>query len=137
MNFVYAEGSTKSKRTLAEDVVSFCIDQLMPRMKTLDVSVQLSNNLEPHVHGFCCAIDTREFELEVNAKLTKEDFITTICHEMVHVMQYARRRLGIDSKRSYETYDEYLDLWYEIEARELEKNLVEKYNSLKTLEKKI
>lgn len=137
MNFVYAEGSTKSKRVLAEDVVFFCIDQLMPRMKTLDVSVQLSNNLEPHVHGFCCAIDTREFELEVNAKLTKEDFITTICHEMVHVMQYARRRLGIDSKRSYKTYDEYLDLWYEVEARELEKILVDKYNSLKKLEKKI
>lgn len=130
MNYVYAEGSTKTKRQLAEDVVNFCIGELMPRMKTLEVGVQLSNDLDSHQYGFCCAIDTREFEIEVNAKLSDEDLITTICHEMVHVKQYARKELHVDNKTTYESFDEYLDLWYEKEAREFEVFLREKYKSL-------
>lgn len=130
MNYVYAEGSTKTKRQLAEDVVNFCIRELMPRMKTLDVGVQLSNDLAPHQYGFCCAIDTREFELEVNAKMSDDDIITTICHEMVHVKQYARKELDINNQSNYQYYEEYLNLWYEKEAREFEVFLREKYKSL-------
>jgi hypothetical protein len=130
MNYVYAEGSTKTKRQLAEDVVNFCIGELMPRMKTLEVGVQLSNDLKTHQYGFCCAIDTREFEIEVNAKLSTDDLITTICHEMVHVKQYARKELDINNESNYQYYEEYLNLWYEKEAREFEVFLREKYKSL-------
>ena len=48
MNYVYAEGSTKLKRSIAEQVVRFCIDELMPRMRTLEIDVILNNKLESH-----------------------------------------------------------------------------------------
>ena len=137
MNYVYAEGSTKLKRSIAEQVVRFCIDELMPRMRTLEIDVILNNKLESHQYGYCCAIDTREFEIEVNANLSLSKLVTTICHEMVHVMQYARKTLDITNQSDHSTYDEYLDLWYEVEARKFEKILTKKFKSLKTLGKKI
>lgn len=137
MNHVCAWGSTQKKRELAEDVAYFCIQELMPRMKTLEIAIDLCNDLGPEQYGYCLAVDTREFEMQVNAKLSKDDFITTVAHEMVHVCQYARRRLSLNGKSSYKTYEEYLDLWYEKEAHELEEILREKYKSLKTKGKKI
>ena len=52
-------------------------------------------------------------------------------------MQYARKTLDITNQSDHSTYDEYLDLWYEVEARKFEKILTKKFKSLKTLGKKI
>ena len=43
MNLITVEGSNKKRRLLAEEVVSFCIQKLMSRMKTLDIEVVLTN----------------------------------------------------------------------------------------------
>jgi len=91
----------------------------------------LNNKLDAHQYGYCCAIDTREFELEVNANLSLSQLVETICHEMVHVMQYARKKLDITNQSDHSTYDEYMDLWYEVEARNFEKSLKKKFMSLK------
>ena len=48
--------------------------------------------------GFCLAESKREFVLEIDSKLRGDDFITAICHEMVHVKQYARNQLPLDGK---------------------------------------
>ena len=95
MNLVYTVGGNKNQRELVSDVAYFCIDKLMPRMKTLDVEIQI-NNLKNNTAGYCMmADDNRTFELEVNKKLDIVEMITTVCHEMVHVKQYARNELGI------------------------------------------
>ena len=62
MNDVQVLGATKSKRTLAEDVAYFCINEMMPRMKTLDICIQLDKLCD--VDGYCLAVTNREFNLE-------------------------------------------------------------------------
>ena len=43
MNHINVMGSTKKKRALAESAVIFCISELMPRMRTLEIEVNLKN----------------------------------------------------------------------------------------------
>ena len=43
MNLIYTIGGNKKQRELVSDVAYFCIDKLMPRMKTLDVEIQINN----------------------------------------------------------------------------------------------
>ena len=89
MNTVMAWGGSQFKRKTAEMVVQYCIDRLMPRMKTLDICIQLSKDMD-HADGYCLAVDNREFVIEVDSRLKGDDFITALTHEMVHVKQYAR-----------------------------------------------
>ena len=37
--------------------------------------------------------NNRTFEIEVDKKLNINELVTTICHEMVHVKQYARNEM--------------------------------------------
>jgi hypothetical protein len=125
MNTVMAWGDNKELCNLAEEVVAFCVQELMPRMRTLDICIEVSD--ETDVCGYCMAVDKREFVIEVKEDLDKLEFISTLCHEMVHVKQYARGELDIDGKMSYKTHEEYMNLWYEKEAYEQEVVLTKKY----------
>jgi len=122
-----AWGGNKKRRELAEDVVNFCIKELMPRMKTLDICIELDNT---DIYGYCLAVDKREFVIEVKKTLEIFEYVETLCHEMVHVAQYATGRLPIDGKIEYKTQEEYENLWYEKEAYDLEKKLLTKYFEL-------
>ena len=139
MNDIQAFGSTKSKRTLAEDVAYFCIDQMMPRMKTLDINIHLDKISE--ADGYCLAVTDREFNLEIEKTLDEEDFITAICHEMVHVKQFARgetQDINIFTKRwkgteylsAYSTVDEYINLPWEKEAYKMQEELLQKWKKM-------
>ena len=125
MNTVMAWGDNKTLCNLAEEVVAFCVQELMPRMRTLDICIEVSD--ETDVCGYCMAVDKREFVIEVKDDLSKEEFISTLCHEMVHVKQYARGELDINGKMSYKTHEEYMNLWYEKEAYEQEVVLTRKF----------
>ena len=125
MNTVMAWGDNKELCNLAEEVVAFCVQELMPRMRTLDICIEVSD--ETDVCGYCMAVDKREFVIEVKEDLDKLEFVSTLCHEMVHVKQYARGELDIDGKMSYKTHEEYMNLWYEKEAYEQEIVLTKKF----------
>jgi len=125
MNTVMAWGDNKELCNLAEEVVAFCVQELMPRMRTLDICIEVSD--ETDVCGYCMAVDKREFVIEVKEDLDKLEFVSTLCHEMVHVKQYARGELDIDGKMSYKTHEEYMNLWYEKEAYEQEVVLTKKF----------
>lgn len=127
MNIVMAWGGTKKKRELAESVVNFCIKKLLPRFRTLDICIQLENMDADSAIGYCMAVDKREFVIEVNKKLNIEDFVNTLCHEMVHVRQYATGALAIDGKVEYNTEEEYYNLWYEKEAYAMQDCLMQEY----------
>jgi hypothetical protein len=144
MNQVMAWGGSHFKRTTAEMVVNFCIERLMPRMKSLDICVQLSNDME-HADGYCLAVDRREFVIEVDSRLKGDDFITALTHEMVHVKQYARGETkdvntftkswkGEEYIAAYSTVDEYMALPWEAEAYELQEVLCNEYKQLKLKE---
>ena len=106
MNQVTTIDGTKKQRKLAEDIVWYCISELMPRHSTLDIEVLLTKCLdEEGAYGFCISGATnREFTIEVDKRLPKfkngnpnasglDMFCKTICHEMVHVWQTATGRM--------------------------------------------
>jgi len=124
MNIVEATGGNKTQRDIAVKVVNFMIKKLMPRMRTLNIEIQLKD-IKCDAIGYCMMTDdNRSFEIEVDKKISIKELVTTICHELVHVKQYARKEMddGIVSGRarwknkviSFET--NYYDLPWEKEA---------------------
>jgi len=94
MNYVIAEGGNKTQRDIAEKVVDFMIGQLLPRYRTLNITVELKNLNDENAVGYCMMEDNnREFTIEVDRKLGIKELVTTICHEMIHVKQYAKKEM--------------------------------------------
>jgi hypothetical protein len=147
MNIVAAWNSTKKKRDIAESVAIFCIDRLMPRMQTLDVCIELSDDME-NADGYCLSVTNREFVLEIDSRLEGDDFISAITHEMVHVKQHARNELkdckelalkkwkGEEHIALYTTVEEYMNLPWEEEAYRLQEVLLNEYKQLISNDKK-
>ena len=120
-------GGTKNQKKYARSMVKFCIKTLMPRMKTLDITIKLTN---PNgAMGYCLELDNnRTFEIEADKKLRLRKLLETIAHEMVHVKQNARRELHpVNETWCGKTYNpkkvSYWDLPWEIEAHGREAGL--------------
>lgn len=126
MNIVSVWGDDDAKCELIERVAYFCIDQLMPRMKTLDICIDTEIGDE-NADGFCLANSKRQFEILIDGDLEGDDLVTAVCHELVHVSQISQGRLSINERETYETVEQYLNLWFEIEAYQLQEILLTKY----------
>ena len=124
MNEVMVTGGKKVQRELVYETVNFCIKKLMPRVRTLDIEVKLTNC---DAYGYCCMTDNHKtFELEIRKSLSLYDLVSTICHEMVHVKQYYRKELAENrqwkTRKIAETVD-YFDEPWEKEAFRMEEKL--------------
>ena len=92
-NYIEVNGGKKKKRNLVEEVAWFCILEMMPKMKTLDIEITLENLKGDRAIGFCTMTqDNRTFEIQVDSNLDEENTITTTAHEMVHAYQYATNK---------------------------------------------
>jgi hypothetical protein len=128
MNYINVIGSTKKKRALAESAVTFCISELMPRMRTLDVELTFKNIKTERIVGWCYEGDgNRDFYIDVEKTLDDEEMVETVCHEMVHVWQGATRKMKdmTHGRKMYmgKVYDDttaYEDEPWEIEAYEMQ-----------------
>lgn len=120
MNLITINGGKEYQRGHVESIVEFCIEILMPRMKTLDINIKLCR--PKGAMGYCLELDNnRTFEIEVDRTLPLRKLLETIAHEMVHVKQYARRELHPSTdKWMGKTYNpkkvSYWDLPWEVEA---------------------
>lgn len=127
MNEVSVKGGTKYQREITEKIVHMMIKELMPKMRTLDIEVQLVKMGGDEV-GFCMMGDhNRHYEIEVDSKQGLNDFVTTICHEMVHLKQYARNEMNGEDwrwkKSRVAKNTPYMDLPWEKEAYKLQDEL--------------
>jgi hypothetical protein len=91
-------GGVKKDRELAEEIVWFCLEKMLPRHRALNITVLLTKTYEEGAKGFCYQeIDDRDFVIEIDHRLTKiegvEEFIDTVCHEMIHVKQHATKKV--------------------------------------------
>ena len=135
MNYVTVIGSTKKKRALAENAVTFCISELMPRMRTLEIEIVIKNLKSAGVSGLCYEGDgNRDFYIDVDKNLDDEELVETVCHEMVHVWQGATRKMKdlTCGRKMYmgKVYDDttaYSDEPWEIEAYAMQGGLLEKF----------
>lgn len=143
MNVINVIGGTKNQRKLAEKIAWFCIKDMMPRYRTLDIEIQLRNCMkETQQLGCCYALETnREFVIEVEKSLYKkdlDDFARTICHEMIHVWQTASKTMkdssdgqkfwkGKNGKYKNYTDTEYAHQPWEHQAYSLQDKLLEQF----------
>ena len=129
MNLIEVTGGKVKEREIVEATVAWCIKKIMPRMRTLDIEVTIKKL--PVAMGYCLQCDSnRQFELEIKKGMSLFDLISTVCHEMVHVKQYARGELryiasGTRLWKAKIISDkvEYMDLPWEKEAFEMERGL--------------
>ena len=97
MNFIEVNGGNKTQREICENVVHHMISKLLPRFRTLDITVNLLNI---KVKGwFLHDARKNQFEIEIDKKLSIKEMVTALCHEMVHVKQFARKEMvdGIET----------------------------------------
>jgi hypothetical protein len=87
-------GGWKLHRKVAYDCVRHSFNELMPRIRKIDIRVQLKKNLHWNtgLYGLMDMEDDRTFRLEVDYS-DMDEMISTIMHEMVHVKQYLRKEL--------------------------------------------
>ena len=121
---ISVSGGTRKQRTLAEDIATFCYNELMPLIRKCYIEINIKNM--KGYEGTCIDTDEREYEIDVNKKQSLEDFCVTICHEMVHVKQYVYKEL-FSEVNFYKSREEYLNLPWEIEAYEKQEVLFEKW----------
>jgi len=130
MNIIEVTGGNKFQRAIAEKVVHEMISALLPRVRTLDINVEIKK-LTGDAVGWCLMCDDagKEFEIEVSKDLTLKDFVTTLCHEMVHVKQYYRKEMdGISmrwKKKKIADKTGYYDLPWEKEAYRMQDKLAQ------------
>ena len=96
MLLVDANGGIEKDRELAQEVMWFCIETLMPRMKNLMVECELKK-IEDGVLGYAWSVeDNKDCLIQIDSRLSRDagrdKFIETVCHEMVHVWQMATNR---------------------------------------------
>ena len=91
-------GGIKKDRELADAIIWFCMGVLMPRNRTVDITLELTKTMRDGAYGWAyMGDDDQEFIIQVDHQLSRienvDRFIETICHEMVHVWQMATKRL--------------------------------------------
>ncbi len=126
---IFVDGGSRKQRELTFDIASFAWMKLMPRIRKCTVNFKLKK-LKVY-HGTCLDIGDREFDIEVEKRLSLgDDFITTIFHEMTHVKQLVYREFFTECN-FYESREEYLNLPWEVEAYAKQEELLEQWNKHK------
>lgn len=92
-------GGSNSQKKHARSMIKYCVKQLMPRMRGLEINLRIKDFSKDDSLGYAIASDEadsarpREFELEVHKYQPMRKFLMTLAHEMVHVKQFARGEL--------------------------------------------
>jgi hypothetical protein len=78
----------------------------------------------------------KHYEMEIDAKLSKKQFLISLAHEMIHLKQFAKNQMrDLESKKMTRWHGEYyvednIDYWrrpWEVEAHKGERVLYEEY----------
>ena len=98
MIHIEATGGLKKDRELAEDVMWFCMETLMPRMQTLCIELEFCKTLDQGAMGFTfMGDDEKDIFIQIDHRLSRiegrDKLIETVAHEMVHAWQMATGRL--------------------------------------------
>lgn len=133
MHHLYISGHNARKRVL-EDLVAWFISKYLPRHH-LEIEVLHRGLLREGVWGWCSVTDCnwrpRSFLIEIHNRLSKEDYVKTLCHELVHLKQIIKGDLKTKSGKRYwkgiEIEDDYENDPSEIEAHSMESILYQEF----------
>lgn len=127
---VYCRGSDRKSQKLAKDIAKFCASKLMSQRlaQKLTITIKFEKDLQG-IEGDCEWLDEdlrpKDFIIRISDNIPLSKKLKCICHEMVHVKQYARDEMK-QMFRPYNTtrfmgqyYTDDMDYWeqpWEIEA---------------------
>lgn len=132
---IYTRGSTRKTQKLTKNLVKFCAENLMSSRLMESISIRVEFHQGPldgvnDIEGDCFYEDDhdyrpKEFVVRVCDNLRLGKKLRTVCHEMVHVAQFAKGDMRYITKPARFTkfqgvlYPDELEYWdspWEIEA---------------------
>lgn len=131
---IYTSGYSYSHKHCYALVMWFC-EKYLPRHK-IEIEVLHRGLVREGVYGWCsiqdCDWRPRSFLIEIHNRLSKEDYMKTLFHEMQHILQHIRGDLrdkrGIRCWKGIDCSDlEYSQQEWEIEANQRELELYQEY----------
>jgi hypothetical protein len=132
---IVVRGGNRKQKEIARKVVGVSCYSLLSNKMFSNIRCNIKISKPSGLFGSCTWEDTnlrpREFTIEIHKECSEKDFITTLCHESVHLKQYAKGELRELYKGGHRLmwYDKdcmgvpYMELPWELEANALEKSL--------------
>ena len=111
--------SNKAERTLIDKALVFAKEQLLSKVRKLEIDVIMKNNMKVDATVDVDIDDNRYFTLRVKKSQDTDDLLTTIFHEFTHIMQSVK---GQDIFAPTDV--DYLERHHEIEAFEMQEKLL-------------
>lgn len=111
--------SNKAERTLIDKALVFAKEQLLSKVRKLEIDVIMKNNMKVDATVDVDIDDNRYFTLRVKKSQDTDDLLTTIFHEFTHIMQSVK---GQDIFAPTDV--DYLERDYEIEAFAMQEKLL-------------
>ena len=109
------KGVSDARKVLTKEIVEWCLSQLLPKVRTLDITIDLLNELDGGADGYqWSGEDNRQHFIEINENQYYDDFVTAVMHEMVHVKQdYRKDKRPIEDreKEAYEQQEVLFERW--------------------------
>ena len=118
----YVKGGTKTQRELTENVAMFAIKNLFPKIRKYFILIRLDK------FNDCFEYDERDYVINIDKKQDRNDFITAIFHELVHVKQYLKNEMD---NYSFKTTTDYYMLPQEQEAYSVQEELLKLWDTEK------
>ena len=126
--FIEFRNTNKKQQRTIEDALWFAKLYLLPRHKIDEIEIESVWDL--CADGDCYDADDRSYIIRVNKDLSKENLLTTIFHEFVHIKQHIKKEFGGDVFAISNEEVAYEDRPYEVEAFRLEQEMLEEYNNV-------
>ena len=118
MNYIevsLGKGVSNARKVLTKEIAEWCLGQLLPKVRTLDITIDLLNELDGGADGYqWSGEDNRQHFIEINENQYHDDFVTAVMHEMVHVKQdYRKDKRPIEDreKEAYEQQEILFERW--------------------------
>ena len=118
----YVKGGAKTQRELTENVAMFAIKNLFPKIRKYFILIRLDK------FNDCFEYDERDYVINIDKKQDRDDFITAIFHELVHVKQYLKNEMD---NYSFKTTTDYYMLPQEQEAYSVQEELLKLWDTEK------
>lgn len=121
--YYYVKGGNNKDRQTISEALCFAKSYLLPRHKNIEVDVEVSKKLVAEA-DVIDGDDERHFILRVRKGMNREDLLTAIFHEFVHIKQAIRKEYPL-----FEPCDiPYFERPWEIEAYSLQEIMLDKFN---------
>ena len=125
--FIDFKNTNKKEQKIIEDALWFVKNELLPRHKLDEIEIEMVKDFD--IDADCYDTDDRSFHIRIKKGLNKEDLLTAIFHEFVHIKQHIRKEYDLFSIHDENGKLAYMDRPYEVEAFKVQEELFEKFST--------